>query len=515
MTGRGSSRLLALPPAVLTSAPGATIRDVAAALEPDAVWVLGPTREPPAFASARRTLDVPVVHPPLESDHVTERRIDPNTERSLAVLSRASALTTAPTAIAEALSTPATAGLVCTEVMTAVEPTALETTLNHAEALATALPTTETTPVLSGGLPADYDERWHLEPETGRVLAVDEPSTPQPDVAAQSVTIRLQGAGPVAGYRSEESVALLSIGDDGIEQSQTYATADFGLQAVTGLGPKTAERLADRGVRTRADLLERSVATLADLEHVGRDRARTMLAHAAALECGEPRRLTDDSLPGQRRAEPPLCLDIETDGLSPTIIWQVGVYDPATDEHRAFVERDDPSDPGPVLEALLDWLLGVHPDRALLTWNGWRFDYRHLTRFVGQHVPYYADAWAAIPKYDLYDWAVRKRNAVLPGRTNTLTDVARALGYEDAETGLDGAQTAAAYQRFMRGGDPLDWDRHEDYCEDDCRALWRVYAALRDAPRATVEPTRKRDGGEESADTARTGPTTQTGLGEF
>ncbi|AEH37723.1 ribonuclease H-like domain-containing protein [Halopiger xanaduensis] len=485
MTARAGARLLALPPSAIVDRPAATLEDVDRTLEPDAVWVLGPSREPQTFAAARRAFDASAFHPPLETGDATIHRqaIDGH---EVAVAQSARAIRASPDAVASALAD-GVAALVCDGIATATRPTALETTLEGADALAAALPTGQVTTVLTGGEPAGYDELWHLEADTGAIRGVDhDPAIACEPAGDDCVSVRVQGTGPAEGYGSDHSIALLELAADGAAGVDTYDVTDFGLESVSGIGPKTAERLADRSVTTRAELLETSVERLAELPNVGRDRARKMHHHATVLETGEPRRVTDESLPGENWSTPPLCVDIETDGLSPTIIWQIGVYDPATDEYRAFVERDDPSDPASVLEAFCDWLLGVHPDRALLTWNGWRFDYRHLDAFVAKHVPYYLEEWDSIPKLDLYLWAVRDENAILPGRTNKLEAVATALGYEDAGTGLDGAQTAAAYQRFMRTGEPLEWDRHEAYCEDDCRALWHVYERLRDAPRAST-----------------------------
>jgi uncharacterized protein YprB with RNaseH-like and TPR domain len=212
-----------------------------------------------------------------------------------------------------------------------------------------------------------------------------------------------------------------------------------------------------------------------------------MHAHADVLDTGEPLVLTNKSPVKTRDGRPPVCLDIETDGLSPTIIWQFGVYDPATDSHQAFIERNHPEDPEPVLEAFVTWFIANHSDRTVLTWNGHSFDYRYIEQFLEQYLPEYTDAWADVWTYDLYKWAVRDRNALLPGRTNKLTHVARALGYDGNGTGLTGAQTAAAYQEFMRNPEQPDaepdWDRHRAYCADDCRALWHVYRAITDATR--------------------------------
>ncbi|SIR88695.1 RNase_H superfamily protein [Natronorubrum thiooxidans] len=373
MTARADVSLLALPPSALINRPVETLADVDATLEPDAVWVLGPDREPQAFARARRVFDAPTFHPPLETgDGPLSRQQFGSDDFEIAVSHGRRALQAEPSAVSSALteSTDVVA-LVCDDVATSVRPTTLETSLEGAATLAAALPTGRVTTLLTGSEPAGYDELWHLEADTGVVRAVDhEPEVACSPAGDDCVSVRVRGGGPVEGYGSDRSIAKLALSADGIEGVETYSVTDFGLEAVSGIGPKTATRLAERGVTTRDELLELPLETLAELPGVGRDRARTIHQHATVLETGEPRRRTDEPLPGERWSTPPLCLDIETDGLSPTIIWQIGVYDPVTDTYRAFVERDEPSNPGPVLEAFCDWLLGIHPDRALLTWNG-------------------------------------------------------------------------------------------------------------------------------------------------
>ncbi|PCR89829.1 ribonuclease H-like domain-containing protein [Natrinema ejinorense] len=529
MTARDGVCLLALPPSAITDRPAATLADLEATLEPDAVWVLGPEREPQAFARARRSFDAPAFHPPLETGsgpapHRERIRADGGSDaieiavaQGLESLRASSEARSSDRPIADSR----VAAIVCDDVATAVRPTALETTLEGAATLATALPTGQVTTVLTGSEPAGYDELWLLESPSGEVRAVDHDVIGHSDlddtdpVEGDCVAVRLRGVGPVEGYGNRQSIATVTVTADGIDGVDTHAVTDFGLEAVAGIGPKTAGRLADRGVTTRADLLETPLETLADLPGIGRDRARRIHRHATVLETGEPRRVTDESLPGENWSQPPLCLDIETDGLSPTIIWQVGVYDPATDTYRAFVETDDPTDPASVLEAFCDWLLGMHPNRALLTWNGWRFDYRHLGAFIAKHLPYYTDEWESIPKLDLYLWAVGNENALLPGRTNQLEAVAAALGYEDAATGLDGAATAAAYQRFMRTGTELEWDRHEAYCEDDCRALWHVYERLLAEPTASASSPERGSASRrpDSSGSSSVAPSSTSGLG--
>jgi hypothetical protein len=87
-----------------------------------------------------------------------------------------------------------------------------------------------------------------------------------------------------------------------------------------------------------------------------------------------------------------------------------------------------------VLESFMTWLLARHGNRTLLTWNGDGFDYPQIEGFLRRHHPGYLDAWADLRTADLYRWAVREGNALLPGRTNKLDHVARALGYDAAAT---------------------------------------------------------------------------------
>ena len=371
----------------------------------------------------------------------------------------------------------------------------MEATLPDAAALATlAARAPGAVVVLSESLPADYDHEWTLTP----------PSTGTP-TEEESVTVRIHGLGPAEGYGGQQSVACLTLSPAGAVGVERVGADRFGLRALDGVGPRTADRLRAAGVESREAVREADRRTLTDIDGVGRETAARATRHAEVLATGEPLRLGQAPLPGERAPRPPLCLDIETDGLSPSIVWQIGVYDPVADDHRAFTERDPDASPGAVIEHFLVWLLGSHPDRALLTWNGHRFDYRHLTAFVERYVPAYAEAWSEIHKHDLYDWAVRSEHALLPGRTNGLKQVGRRLGYEFG-TSLDGAATAAAYQRFRRTGEPLDWARHEAYCEDDCRALWHVYDRLRAADRRDGDPT---------TDRATATDTEQSGLGDF
>jgi len=55
-------------------------------------------------------------------------------------------------------------------------------------------------------------------------------------------------------------------------------------------------------------------------------------------------------------------------------------------------------------------------------------------------------------EYDLFDWAVRKDNAILPGRTNRVEDVAEALGHgrNSAAAAVDGKITGEDHPAASR-----------------------------------------------------------------
>ncbi len=338
--------------------------------------------------------------------------------------------------------------------------------------------------VLAGRQPANYHHVW------------------ESDHGVPEVTVH-----GMAAAENPAELTLICCTETGAAAGESVGADSLGLRSIQGIGSKTEETLHRRGIATRADLVETPISTLAELPGIGRESAETMHAHADVIETGDPLRLTNESLPALRNGRPPICLDIETDGLSPTVVWQFGLYDPEADEYTAFIEDETPTDPEANVRRFCDYLFGTHAGRTLLTWNGDGFDYPVIERFLRQHAPEYVDAWGDLWKHDLYSWGVRESNALFPGRTNRLDDVARALGYEGVETGLTGAQTAAAYQRFMRApDDPAaepDWDRHRRYCEDDCRALWHVWQAIEDA--------RRRDPTDSATDTGGQ----QTGLTDF
>lgn len=264
----------------------------------------------------------------------------------------------------------------------------------------------------------------------------------------------------------------------------------LGLRAIPGVGQKTASRLTAQGYATRRAVANATRTALQDIAGIGESTAHRIYDHARALEHGEVIRTSELPVPG----DDPVFIAIETDGLAPTSIWQIGAYNAATDSYRSFLERDPDRKAG-ILQAFLSWYLAEADGQHLIAWNGWEFDFAHLHAFITEYLPEYGGVWDQIPKTDLYHWAVEQDNAILPGRTNALDDVSAALGYDPATTDFDERVVAEKYRAWSDADADVDTDAEPDwaqlraYCEADVRALICVYDHLALEAREQAAPT--------------------------
>ncbi|MFD1514657.1 ribonuclease H-like domain-containing protein [Halomarina rubra] len=354
------------------------------------------------------------------------------------------------------------------------DPMELDTRLDGATAYREALGTTGTDGDaafvhLAASVPADYRREWG--------------------------GLDVQGLAPVE-TQGAPAAPVLSLHADGTVAVEEIRTDRLGLRALSGVGDSRATTLARAGY-DRASLAATPPHELATLEGFGRASARTVVRSAQALERGEVLRTGDAPLPAD-----PVFLDIETDGLRPSVVWQVGVL--FRGDYRSFLARD-PEEASGMLGAFLDWLAGV--DGTLVAWNGWGFDFPVLDDHVAATHPDRQEVWRQNTKCDLLAWARDEENAVLPGRTNKLEAVASALGYEGHDTGLTGAETARRYRAWMDGGPEPDWERHRAYCEDDVRMLAHVFDAVAATDRVASSIADRT--------TDETGDTRQGSLSEF
>lgn len=308
--------------------------------------------------------------------------------------------------------------------------------------------------------------------------------------------LAVQGALPGANERqgqTEPGIAHLQLQSDGVVCTQTRTPEKFGLRALDQVGATRAQELREAGFRSREAVAEAGIHELRELAGFGRETAQTVTESATASVEGEVRRYGDEGFP----SADPVFIDIETDGLNPTMIWLIGVLDSRTEEYRSFLAKN-PDEPAAAVEALLSWLQSNAPNRPIVAYNGRSFDFPVIEEQLAEHCPRYLDDWEQTWTFDPYYWATTKGQALLPGRTNKLEDVAAALGWESADTGLTGAAVARLFQGWQANPceeTALDWDRHERYCEDDVRALAHVYDALAEATRTHSTET----GGESTA----------------
>lgn len=295
--------------------------------------------------------------------------------------------------------------------------------------------------------------------------------------------ITVRGLAPV----QEQTVKIpcITFGADGVATTRELAEGKLGIRALSGMGEAYAQRFRQAGYRSVEDVHAAERTDLLEIKGVGDHRAEKFEKQARALVEGEIVRFTDDgSLPRDV-----VHVDIETDGLSPTIIWQIGLYDPRADEYTTFLQKD-PEGKDEIIREFGAWLRSNLDGRAIVAYNGWKFDFPHLESFFHRYAPEYADLWSRTYRVDPYDWAIREGNAAFPSRGNKLEDVADALGYERAETGLDGATTGNAYQRWMQNPcdeTELDWERHKSYCREDVMALAHIYEAIQSSSRLLAE----------------------------
>lgn len=307
------------------------------------------------------------------------------------------------------------------------------------------------------------------------------------------------GGGVEAGRAGKPLVALDCRADGQVLRRELHP-GRLGLRALDGVGRQRAQSLRTAGFDSRTAVASAEPTALAELPDFGRETAERVRESARAVAEGEVVRRSDAPLPD----EDPVYIDIETDGLSPTITWLIGVLDGADGSYRSFLQTD-PTEPGGAVEDFLSWYDAEARGRPLVAYNGWRFDFPVLRDHVLEYVPHYEPVWRESRRFDPYRWAVEDGNAVLPGRTNKLEDVAAELGYEREEPGLTGAAVARTYREWIavvEAGDAEDtavepdWERFERYCEDDVRALAAVYEALEASGRIVSTDTDSRGSGD-------------------
>lgn len=477
-------RLLSLRCDLFANTSNTIIDDVLDYFDPHVVYIIRHQRDMRIASKIRNAFDGPTFIAGAGADTIRTVEID---AVRLTVANETDSLRTTPTEKKVPADTPF---ILCDDIDIETDSIRLTTTLDGLTTLATYQTQTDgETTFLTGALGAGYDYVWH------------------PPHDGSSLPIPVHGMAPLPRSGTPE-IPCLTLNSAG-HVAVTSAPADrFGLQALDEVGPTTATRLANQGYKSRAAIADASLSKLTTIQGIGTETAQSITQSARALAHGEVVRTTNAAVPPPDSH--PVFVDIETDGLHPTIIWLIGVYDPETETYVDFVDTDPTTDaPGQATREFISWLAGEYEHVSLITWNGHDFDFKHLDRFIARYAPEFMKYWNdAVFKYDLYDWATRKGNAVLPGRTNRLEDVAMALGCDrDAmAAAVDGKSLATSIQQRLRSPEraaEIDWDAAQAYCEADVRELAAVHTAM-DTAASKQEPS--------PADNTTT---TQTGLTDF
>lgn len=484
MAAEPGPRLLSIGYDALDTGTQNAVGDLLTCFDPDLVYVSRNGRDMRTVSHIERAFDGPVLVAGRGADPVQSVELG---GVSIVAVDSLASLKSALESIGKWVD-PDADFLLCDEIRPTTDAVSLTATL-HERGLLEAIQehTSGETTFLTGALEASYDHRWD-----GSSNSTREP-------------VPIRGVAPIrrAGESALPCLVLSPTGDVAVK---SVPAGKFGLQAIAGVGPTKRERLRERGFESRTDVAESSVHELLTVPGVGETTAERMQQSARAIVDGSVVRTSRTSVPA--REGPRLFLDIETDGLNPTIIWLIGVLDPATGTYTDFVETEpSPSRAGRVTREFVSWLAAEYDTVSLMTWNGHEFDFKYLRQFVTQYAGAYTDYWTdSVREYDLYAWATQ--HAVLPGRTNRLETVARALAIERSSrgAGLDGASLARAIRRRMYTPDragSIDWDRARAYCEGDVRDLAAVYDAIASTPPRKDESD------------AKSASTTQAGLGEF
>ena len=486
-------RLLALSGRAAANRPGEAIEGLLTAVEPDVVVATGPQ---PTLVSAHlsRSTGCPVVSP----ERGVQTRSVTLTEHGCAVVTPPASSTDGPASrdgsqrAGEDEHRQAPRRICLTAELTLdIDPYERSATLDGTDRYCESFPEgwqTDGTVHCSTGLRAGFTR--HLERAAGEMPVVG--------IGEHSGTTGV-------GVGDRDETAVIDIYPGGVVSVDTVAPDAFGLTGIDGVGPARAETLRQAGYETPADVAAAPAHKLARLDRLGSAVAGTVHDAATARVDGTVVATGDDSLP---RGEP-VFIDIETDGLEPSVAWLVGVLtgDAADGTYMPFTQPE----PGSAdhLEAFLAWADANARGRPLVAWNGWGFDFPVLEDQIRQHCPGYTETWDDLYKFDPLWWATRKSggNAALPGHDNRLETVASALGWTPATTGIDGGTVAAVYTAYRRawlaaeepaGVRPPPWDRLEAYCEDDVRALATIYEALDAAARRDRGTTRDRTPADES-----------------
>ncbi|WP_302083402.1 ribonuclease H-like domain-containing protein [Salinibaculum rarum] len=296
-------------------------------------------------------------------------------------------------------------------------------------------------------------------------------------INARQLSNPIRGINWVEGQSQNPTryIPKTTITASGDVQTEHLRSDRLGVQAIYQLGSQYRNRLESHGYTTREDISESDPEDILRVPGVGGYNAAAFISGARAIQDDTLYRF--DTVPFTDSKK--VFIDIETDGLQPEVIWQIGIYNASTDQYASLIQTD-PERKSDIITAFGDWLINTNAD-VLLAWNGNNFDFPHLESFITKYgTDDHLSAWNSIKKADMKTDVVQKCGAV-PSRTWTLSAIAAHVGFNWSNGELTGADAAERYTEWMHGGAEPDWDAWQEYCRDDVMAMHHIYNRLKTA----------------------------------
>lgn len=444
--GQTKATIVSLSPRLFQQLRPHHFDDLMETADPDAMLLSCTEPHPEVFSEMAQQFSVPCLYPAGQKDgdvkHIQVNGID------IVWLQNYDGLFNAASLIEDGsvnIETPTF--YITTDIDVAIRPTRLEAELTNEKYYNGFHSQSPGKPVfLSTELDASYEQKWD--------------------------GMMVRGASPIDADLSA-LIPIIKLYSDGLVAVETIRNSRLGLRAIEAVGRKTSEKLVDNEYDSFEAIATTPKADLKEIRGIGKKKAETIQSHAQALAFDRVVQKTLEPLPGDE----PLFINIETDGATPTVIWQIAVLDPKTNEYHCFM-HDDPNDKERVVGDFLDWYMRNGEERYLVSWSGWNFDFKHIDHFTSNHAEFFEDVWNGANKLGLKEWAIGDDNMILPSRTNTLEAVSEALGFERSVAELSGNRVAAVFREWVRLQDTdsePDWELYEQYARDNVEALQCVY----------------------------------------
>jgi len=378
-------RLLTLRCDALAEASTTTITDLVDYFEADLIYIIEEKLDMRIVSTVERTASCSVVY--TRSSAVHTETVDGVT---VSIVSSLDFIGGASTASGREIPEDVNY-VICDEIQTSADSVTLDVSLDGLDHLARFQNRTDReVTFLTGPMEASYDFVWKA------------------DVDDESVRLPIRGLAPTRRQGGHE-LACISLDSGGRIAVSTTPADKFGLQSLSGVGKGTAPKLARNGYETRDDVAAATEQELREVQGIGESKAQSIRQSAHALS-GDASSVSRTKLSRQQSivrcssiSRPTALIRVSSGSSASMTLKQTSTSTSSIQNRREKTQAKPP-------ESLLRGSQQKYDRTSLIAWNGHNFDFKHLSRFIRGHAPEYADYWSnSVFEYDLFDWAVRKR----------------------------------------------------------------------------------------------------------